>query len=71
MKNKLEATTWHYSDNPVNITKVNYIRTYSNLIPNSYGNKIPVHIIHMLTPTVTPGFKMVEAPKVNQLKFTS
>lgn len=60
---KITTKKWHYSDYPIQITKVNGICIECNLIQNSFNNDSKVHIIHMFYPNVPPGYKIVENPK--------
>jgi hypothetical protein len=49
-------------NSPVSIIKVNAICIDCNIAGGSYMNGRPVHVIHSFFPTVSPGYKIVEAP---------
>jgi hypothetical protein len=58
LKGKLD----HFADNIVDIMKVNAIDIQSNISSGSYINGVPSHSLHMFTPKVAPGFKIIEVP---------
>ena len=60
---RLEANVLHVSDLPVDIIKVNVIRIECNIISGSYINNEAVHTLHEFSPTVGPGYKIIETPK--------
>lgn len=62
-KRKLAANTFHESDVPANIIRVNAVRIECNIITGAYVNNQPVHTIHEFYPAVSPGFKIVEVPR--------
>lgn len=62
-KRVLEANKKHTSHLSPNILNVNVIRVECNLIKGAYFNGEPVHTIHEFSPTVPPGYKIVEVPK--------
>ena len=59
----LDANVVHMSDLPVNITKVNVIRVECNIITGSYINGKHAHTLHEFSPSVGPGYKIVEVPR--------
>ena len=59
---KLTPNVLHTSDLPVNIIKVNVIRIECNIISGSYINGVQVHTLHEFSPTVGPGYKIIEVP---------
>lgn len=61
-KEPLEANTWHVSDKPVDILKVNVVRVECNLVCGSYINGEEAHILHEFFPNVPPGVKIIEVP---------
>lgn len=60
---ELPANIVHTSDLNVNIIKVITIRVECNIISGSYSNSKRSHILHEFSPTVAPGYKMVEVPR--------
>lgn len=50
-------------DYPVSITTLNTIVVECDIVSGSYTNGKPGHSIHEFTPTVAPGFKIIEVPK--------
>lgn len=52
----------YFSDQPVNIIKVNTICVECDIITGSYNNSKQVHTLHEFSPTVAPGYKIVEVP---------
>lgn len=62
-KRELAANVLHKSDLNVNIVKVITVRVECNIISGSYSNSKRSHILHEFSPTVAPGYKMVEVPK--------
>lgn len=62
-KRELPANVIHTSDLIVNIVKVITIRVECNIISGSYSNSTRSHILHEFSPTVAPGYKMVEVPR--------
>lgn len=53
----------HYSDQPINIIKVNTLRIECNIIDGAYINGQRVYTIHEFFPSVPPGYKIIELPK--------
>lgn len=49
-----------YSDNPVNILKVNSIRIECSIVSGSFYNNKPTHTIYEFSPDVPPGYKINE-----------
>lgn len=49
-------------DSLIDILKINAICIDCNIVGGSFLNGQPVHIIHQFFPTVSPGYKIVEAP---------
>lgn len=62
-KTILSAGMFHVSDSPSDVLKVNVIRIVCNIITGSYLNNQPSHTIHEFSPTVPPGYKIIETPK--------
>lgn len=62
-KRKLMPNVKHLSDIKVNINKVNVIRIECNIVSGAYVNNKSVHTIHEFSPTVEPGYKIVEVPR--------
>lgn len=58
----LKPNTKHFSDHPINVTKVNAICVECNLIRNSFNSDKVSHILHMFYPSVAPGYKIIETP---------
>ena len=58
----LTADTWHDSDHPVRILKVNSLRVECNITTGAYANGDKVHTIHEFFPAVPPGYKIIEVP---------
>ena len=58
----LESNTINYSDNPVDITKINTISIECNVINGSYINDAASHTIHQFSLRVSPGYKITEVP---------
>jgi len=58
----LEPNVRHYSNNPVNIIKVNMINITCNIVAGAFLNGSDSHILHSFYPAVSPGFKIVEQP---------
>lgn len=56
-KNKL-----HESDQPINILVTNSIRVECNIIQGSFINNKPSHVLHEFSPSVPPGFQIIECP---------
>lgn len=61
-KRVLEPGIIHYSDNPVDVTRVNTISVECNIINGSYINEANVHTIHQFSLRVSPGYKISEIP---------
>lgn len=59
----LEADTFHTSDLPVKILKINSLRVECNITTGAYSNGEKVHTIHEFFPAVPPGFKIIEVPR--------
>lgn len=58
----LPANSFHISDTPVNILKLNSIRVECNITTGAYINNKKVHTIHEFYPVADPGFKIIEIP---------
>lgn len=61
-KRILDPDVTHYSDNIVNISKVDIIRLECNIISGSYFNDKPTHTIYEFSPDVDPGYKINQCP---------
>lgn len=59
----LTAGEDHYSDQLVNISKVNLVRIECNIIVNTYMNNTREHTLHEFGINVAPGYKISEIPK--------
>jgi hypothetical protein len=57
-----KAQIEHISTNIINIMKVNSIKVECNFISGSFNNGVPDQAIHEFTPSVVPGYKIVEVP---------
>lgn len=53
----------HVSDRAVDILVSNTIRVECNLIEGSYLHDKPSYILHEFSPTVPPGYQIIEVPK--------
>lgn len=53
----------HYSDQLINISKINLVRVECNLIVNTYMNNQRVHTLHEFGINVAPRYKISEIPK--------
>lgn len=62
-KKPLRANKAHISQLPADIMKINVIRVDCNIISGSYLNNRASHTIHQFSPTVPPGYKIVEVPQ--------
>lgn len=60
---KLSGGEDHYSDVPIQISKINLIRIECNIVVNSYMNNSPVHTLHEFGISVPPGYKIDEIPR--------
>ncbi|XP_055856072.1 uncharacterized protein LOC129919242 [Episyrphus balteatus] len=76
-KKILEANVYHESDLYVDINRVNAVRIECNIIEGTYINSQTAHILHEFAVKVSPGYKIVEAPRnviylpVNVKRITS
>ena len=76
-KKILEANVYHESDLYVDINRVNAVRIECNIIEGTYINNQTAHILHEFAVKVSPGYKIVEAPRnviylpVNVKRITS
>lgn len=52
----------HESDQPINILITNSIRVECNIIQGSFINDRPSHVLHEFSPSVPPGFQIIECP---------
>lgn len=52
----------HYSDQLINISKINLVRVECSLIVNTYMNNERVHTLHEFGINVAPGYKISEIP---------
>lgn len=52
----------HKSESTIDISPVNTLRIQCNIIENSYNNGRPDHTIHEFSPTVPPGYQIIEVP---------
>lgn len=59
----LDANVVHESDMSVNIFRVNALRLECNITTGAYINNTPAHTIHEFSPTVPPGYKIIEVPR--------
>lgn len=57
LKNQL-----HESDLPINILITNSIRVECNIIQGSFINNEPSHVLHEFSPSVPPGYQIIECP---------
>lgn len=53
----------HQSDQPINIMTVNMILINVNIASGSYVNGKPSHTIYAFSPSVPPGYKMIQFPR--------
>lgn len=58
----LEAGRKHFSNQPVNILKINAIQVQCNIITGAYMNNSPAHILHEFALDVPPGYKLDVIP---------
>lgn len=58
----LEPNIIHWSDKPIDILITNTIRVECSIVEGSFINNIPSHVIHEFSPTVPPGYQLIEAP---------
>lgn len=61
-KRMLPKNHIHVSDEPINILITNSIRIECNIIRGSFVNNKPSHVLHEFTPSVPPGFQIIECP---------
>lgn len=59
----LEPNATHVSQTPVDILKVNVIKVECNIVSGAYHNNKRVHTVHEFSPSVPPGFKIIEVPQ--------
>ena len=62
-KKTLKPNETHYSDQPIDIIKINTLRIECNIIEGAYINGQRVYTIHEFFPSVSPGYKIIEIPK--------
>lgn len=61
-KRVLQPDVEHFSDKPIDITKINTIIVESNIVSGSFINDTSAHILHQFSLNVSPGYKITEAP---------
>lgn len=61
-KKLLKKNVLHISDKPINILITNTIRVECNITEGSFVNDKPSHVIHEFSPTVPPGYQIIERP---------
>lgn len=59
----LEPGKKHFSNQPVNILKVNAIQVQCNIIRGAFMNDSPAHILHEFALDVPPGYKLDVTPR--------
>ncbi|KAH9640092.1 hypothetical protein HF086_016023 [Spodoptera exigua] len=52
----------HQSNQPINILITNTIRVECNIIRGSFINSISSHVLHEFSPSVPPGYQIIECP---------
>lgn len=52
----------HQSNQPINILITNTIRVECNIIHGSFINSKSSHVLHEFSPTVPPGYQIIECP---------
>lgn len=52
----------HWSDKQIDILITHTIRIECNIVEGSFINNEPSHVIHEFSPTVPPGYQIVETP---------
>lgn len=52
----------HHSDKTIDILITNTIRVECNIVEGSFINNIPSHVIHEFSPSVPPGYQLIESP---------
>lgn len=62
-KRKLKASQTHSSDKIVNIQTLNSVRIDCDLTTGSFHNGKSTHTIYEFSPSVDPGYKIMEQPK--------
>lgn len=62
-KRVFNASEKHQSDLLVNIQSINSIRVDCDLTTGSYHNGVCTHTIYEFSPTVAPGYRILEQPK--------
>lgn len=62
-KRQLQESIVHISHTTPDISNISVIRVECNIIKGAYFNGEAVHTIHEFTPTVPPGYKIIEVPK--------
>lgn len=60
----LKSNIIHDSQLPVNILSTTVVRVECDFVSGSYINGKPSHIIHEFAPTVPPGYRIIEIPKI-------
>lgn len=58
----LKAGEVHWSDRPIDILITNTIRIECSMVEGSFINDKPSHVLHEFSPTVPPGYQIVECP---------
>lgn len=61
-KKVLPKNQEHTSDQPINILITNSIRVECNIIEGSFVNDKPSQVLHEFTPSVPPGYQILECP---------
>lgn len=60
---KLEANIWHESNESVDIVNSNTIQVTCNIAHGSYKDGLNDHILHSFSPSVPPGWRIIEKPR--------
>lgn len=58
----LRAGKVHWSDQSIDILITNTIRVECSIVEGSFINNQPCHVIHEFSPTVPPGYQIIECP---------
>lgn len=61
-RKRLEHNKIHHSDQAINILITNTIRIECNIIQGSFINNRPAHVLHEFSPSVPPGYQIIENP---------